>query len=81
MAAVTVNRRFKEGCQYYEEFVDVTVPTSGDTFQSKFKDIRFVFPHDRTTTGGARCAISSGTVTITCTAGDRIDLHIIGDIN
>lgn len=56
-----------------------TVTTTGDTFRSKFGQIRSVQISDRTTSGGARATFSAGTVTVACTSGDVVDMIIFGD--
>jgi len=82
MGSVTLNRRFNEGVPIWMEVVDVTVAATGDTYQSKFKNVRFAFVNDLTTKGGASVSsISGGEVTIACTNGDNCHLLIIGDIN
>ena len=61
-----------------EEIVRGTVTTTGDTYSSRLKKITHVFAHDETTTGGAKATFSGQTVTVTCTGGDVVDLHILG---
>ena len=60
------------------EIVTGTVTTTGDTYVSKFGTIVSVVAHDRTTVGVVKCAVSGGTLTITCTSGDVVDLWITG---
>ena len=82
MAAVTVNYKFDEGVMPWLEVARVTVTTTGDTYTSRFKNVNSVLVSDRTTIGGARAStVSGGTITITCTGGDVVDLWIVGDTN
>ena len=60
------------------EVVYGTVTTTGDTYVSRFREITSVQISDQTTTGGANCTYSGGTVTITATNGDVVDLLIFG---
>ena len=81
MTAVVENFEFNEGGFPFLQIADVTVTTDGDTFQSKFKSVKSVAWNNRTTAGVTKVAVSSGTLTITCTSGDRVDLWILGDTN
>lgn len=60
------------------QLVSGTVTTDGDTYQSRFRLVTNCLIHDRTTVGVAKVAISGGEITVTCTAGDIVDLAIYG---
>ena len=61
------------------EIVRGTVTTTGDTYNTKFGKIFNVQIHDETTAGGAYATWSGGTITVTCTSGDVVNLLIFGE--
>ena len=77
MAVVTTNSEERTN-EPNTQIVNVTVATNGDTFESKFGNVRGVWVNDQTTTGGASATFSGSTVTIACTNGDVCDLLIWG---
>jgi hypothetical protein len=78
LASVTVNNREKSVGNPDIELANVTAAADGDTFTSKFGTVLAAFSNDQTTKGGSSCTVSGRTVTIACTAGNTLDLIIIG---
>ena len=78
MAAVTLTSEVQHTNFPTLQIVRVTVATTGDTFESKFKEVVSVVVNDETTTGGASATFSGRTVTVNCTNGDLVNLWIWG---
>jgi|TARA_R100001530_G_scaffold2717_1_gene4351 hypothetical protein len=79
--AVTKNWDLSEGLLPFMQFVNVTTTGASDTFVSKFKSVKGCWVDNETTEKGVKTSKSGGTITITSTSGDTLNLLIIGDLN
>ena len=78
--AITVLHRLNQGLGSNEELIRIQCSTATETFFSRFKFARFAIATNQTTEKGIKAvpAKTSGSVAITCTAGDTMTLHVWG---
>jgi len=65
------------GCQ----MVSCVVTTDGDTFTSRFREVKMAFVNDVTTKGGASISgvtAGDGAFEVDCTSGDTVYLQVFG---